>query len=90
MDNNKRRFGQPADIARLDFHDWGGRIIDRTKAKTGEKVKGVLMIEKIKDRFGLDDEYIRNVNLDEIQEEKRLLFEHEPIKWKRDAKGNVI
>lgn len=49
------RNGNVADTARLDFHDWFGSIMDRTRAKTSEKHKGLLMIDKIKSRFAIND-----------------------------------
>jgi hypothetical protein len=60
--NNKTRLGQPAEIAKLDFHDWLGRLIDRTKAKTTEINKGMLMWDQIQNRFGftIEDYLTRN------------------------------
>ncbi len=70
--NNKTRIGGPADIARLDFHDWCGRLIDRTKGKTTEKDKGLMMMERIENRFGITAEErqrFREEAMKEIEED---------------------
>lgn len=63
------RSGKPADIARLDFHDFFGRLQDRTKAKVHEKEKGVMMIDKIKDRFCLSEREMNEIRQKLFQKE---------------------
>lgn len=75
--------------ARLVFYDWGWKenVIYRLKASCSEKNKGLLMIDAIKNYFGISnadeskDEEVR------IQKEFRAL---EPINWTRDKKGNIV
>lgn len=82
--------GRPADIARLDFHDWNGEILDRIRAKVTEKKIGVLMIDKIKDNFGITDIDIRYYHNEEMKEERKRIFDTKPINWKRDEQGRII
>ncbi len=77
--------------AKLIFYDWGWRenVIYRVKASCNEKNKGLLMIDAIKNYFGIS-------NADENKDEEiRIKREREfraiqPIKWTRDKKGKII
>ena len=98
------RQGRVAEISKLDFHDFSGRLIDRTRAKVTERDKGVLMIQNIKDRFNLSDidiqEFRRVMHQRELEDFEDMKIQAEiikrknlisqPIKWTRDEKGNVI
>lgn len=86
--NKKTRNGQPADIATLSFHDWYGNKIDKVKGKTTEKNKGIIMLKKIKDQFGIGDLDIRKFEYMELEEQKKLV-ENSPVKWTRDENGNI-
>ncbi|HEC39517.1 MAG TPA: hypothetical protein ENI29_14855 [bacterium] len=72
--------------AKLTFFDWGwaDNIIYRIKGKVNEKSKGLDMISKIKEFFGIQDNEIikhdRKVRDEEIAR----------IKWTRDEEGNII
>ncbi len=91
--NIKRtRHGSPADIARLDFHDWHGNLIDRTKAKVSEKDKGAMLVEKITNSFGITLEFVRR-RIDEWNIEALTpteFPEDQKDKWTRDERGNIV
>ncbi|KKL49764.1 hypothetical protein LCGC14_1824460 [marine sediment metagenome] len=72
--------------AKLVFYDWGwaDNIIFRIKGKVSEKNKGLEMINKIKEFFG-----IRNNDIEEHESEVRD-EEVERINWTRDERGNII
>ena len=74
--NRRKKFnhrsGNVADIARLNFHDHFGNLFDRTRAKVNEKEKGVMMVDKLKNRFGIT----------ELDEEK---FRQKMMDWQEDA-----
>ena len=75
--------------AKLIFYDWGWRenVIYRLNASCSDKNKGLLMINAIKNYFGINN---ADENKDEevrIEKEFRAI---EPINWTRDAKGNII
>lgn len=90
----RTRFGTPAEIVRFDIHAWDGRLIDRIKAKTTEKSKGIAMIDRAKQVFGITDNDIsdthRNRIIEEVEEHKKLFDKSKPIVWKRDDRGNII
>jgi len=95
-DRKRARGGTVAEIVRLDFHDFFGRLIDRIKGKTTEKNKGVIMLEKIEQGFGIserDREKFREEMLEEqkeaIQASPRRLKEKK-IAWTRDGEGKLI
>lgn len=71
--NNKSRpfSSSSSDIARLDFHDYFGRLQDRTKASTNQKPLGVMMIDKVVNRFGLSEEDIKRLREELKEKEKR-------------------
>jgi len=91
------RIGRRVDIARLDFHDFCGRLIDRTRCNITEKEKGMFMIDKIGDRFNINDfdlqqfreEMIRR-EIKDFEEMEEQAKKREPVKWNRDEKGNII
>jgi len=62
------------DIVRLDIHSSWGRLQDRIKAPTSDKVRGVMMKEVIDNRFNLNDEETKkirdNLRQNEIKEAK--------------------
>ena len=72
--------------AKLTFFDWGwaDNIIYRIKGKVTEKNKGLDMISKIKEFFGIQDNDIMNHDR-EVRDE-----EMARIKWTRDDKGNIV
>jgi hypothetical protein len=92
----KSRFGSPGDIARLDIHGWDGRLIDRIKAKSGEKNNGAMLIDKAKNFFGLNNEEVerrlQEIRSKELEEQKLFtnLRKDKPIVWKRDSRGNIV
>lgn len=94
MKNKKfnQRLGTKALIVRLDFHDWTGNLISRTRCKTAEKEIVMRMISQIMNRcdIGIEDyrkaaenELIREAN------EQRFAGKHN-IKWTRDEKENIV
>lgn len=54
----KTRNGTPADIVRLDVHDWYGHLIHRIKGKSTEKTTGIAILELVADLFGLSSQDI--------------------------------
>lgn len=89
---NKARAGRVADIVRLDFHDHWGRMFDRTRCKTTEKMKGILMIQKIMNYFDITiEDYQKRAEEELIKEayEQRNI-DTKQVKWNRDERGNII
>lgn len=72
--------------AKLTFFDWGwaDNVIYKIKGRTNEKDKGLLMINKIKEFFGIHNNDI------EDSEKKRIKDEIKRINWHRDEKGRII
>ena len=91
------RSGRQADVAQLTFHGWFGDLIDRIKAKTTEKEKGMMMLEKIENQFGISesDKVIFRKEMQEREEREWEEMERqaEVMKdkpFKRDEHGNII
>lgn len=84
--------------AKLMFYDWGWRekIIYNTSAKSNEKEKGVMMVEKLKNLFGISrvDEETFQKRMVELERDAFTPNEYppemKPFKWTRDAKGNLV
>ncbi len=72
--------------AKLIFFDWGwaDNIIYRQKARINEKEKGIQMISKLKDLFGITNKDIKE------SETLSIKYEIEKIKWTRDESGNIV
>lgn len=95
------RSGNISDIARLDFHNWYGDLVDRTKCCVNEKHQGFMMLEKIKNRFSLSQSDIEHFR-EELKERERIDFEGMeiqakqrikglgPVEWTRDTRGQII
>lgn len=83
----------PADIAKLDIHDWYGNLIARLKAPATDKMLGAAMIMKLKDMFTLTDKEIEELydmfQRNEMEEQKKLLNSEPPIKWPRNPDGSL-
>jgi len=100
------RNGRVAEIMRLDAHDFWGNLIDRQKAKTTEKNKGMAMIENIENRFGItpmDKETYRKIMKEkeeqdfedmiahaESREQGKAFFTPQKIQWTRDKDGKIV
>ncbi len=86
MSKKKAEIRKSYITAKLVFFDWGwaDNIIYKIKGKETEKNKGLTMISKIKELFG-----IRN---NEIKEHDSKVRDEEldKIQWTRDEKGNII
>ena len=89
--NNRNR---PADIWKLDGHDWYGNLISRAKAKSTEKEKIILMIDQLANSGDVKDEDITFVKRSDvrIEEEKKLFrpFSNDwkrNLNWKKDQRG---
>ena len=86
-------------IAKLILFDWGWRdnIIYSSKAKSGEKSKGLMMIEKLRNFFNFskkDEEDFRKKMI-EMQikafSPTKYFEQIKPLKkFERDEKGNII
>lgn len=88
-----------ADIARLDFHDYFGRMYDRTRAKTTEKDKGILMLQKLEERFNISkddrDKFLKKLHEEELKEveeirEQMRKRKSQVVQWTRDEDGKII
>lgn len=79
---------KPFATAKLIFYDWGWRenIIYRLSARCNEKGKGLMMINAIKNYFGISDSDERKDEEIRIRREVRAI---RPIKFTRDEKGNL-
>lgn len=75
--------------AKLIFYDWGWRenVIYRVKASCSEKQKGLLMIDAIKNYFGINNYEEKEYEEIKIKKEFRAI---DPINWTRDEKGRII
>lgn len=92
------RSGRQADIAQLTFHGWFGDLMDRIKAKTTEKEKGIMMLDKIENQFNIsevDREDFRKEmkereekEFDEMREQAKERKNKDP--FTRDLMGNII
>lgn len=104
MKNIKKRVrqGKVAEIARLDFHDFGGRLLSRTRSKTTEKVQGLQMIGQIMNYYDLSVEdykdFAEKQLIAEAYEQRGISQEsikielkiREPIQWTRNERGQII
>ncbi len=75
--------------AKLIFYDWGwaDNIIYRIKGKVSEKNKGLEMINKIKEFFGIHNNDIKEHEVKIIDEEINKI---DKINWTRDEKGKIV
>ncbi len=89
---SKQRQGRPGDIAKLDFHDWGGGFLNRIKAKNTEKKRGMYMISLLMEFFNINIEDYKIIAAEELiaeaYEQRGLIAP--PIKIKRDEDGNIV
>ena len=98
MSKDKKEHKKGYAIAKLTFFDWGWRdnIIYNAKATQNEKDKGLAMLEKLKDFFGVNkiDEEEFKKKMIEMQKEAFTATEYpkgrEPVKWTRDKKGKIV
>ncbi len=83
---NKKQIKKAVVTAKLTFFDWGwaDNIIYKHKARVNEKEKGIQMISKIKEFFGITNKDIKD------SEEITITHEIERIEWTRDEKGNIV
>ncbi len=72
--------------AKLVFYDWGwaDNIIYKIKGRVSEKEKGLRMIEKIKEFFGITNNSIEDHDKKVSDEEMKR------INWTRDEDGKII
>lgn len=56
--NDKTPFGtgRKAEIVKLQIHSWYGQLLNKVEGKVTEPIIGVMMIDSIKDLFGLSDQ----------------------------------
>ena len=91
------RSGRHADIAQLTLHGWFGDLIDRIKAKTTEKDKGMMMLEKIENQFSISESdriiFRKEMQAREEREWEEMERQAKAMKdkpFKRDEYGNII
>ncbi len=90
MSNNDRKVNRKSFLtAKLLVYDWGwaDEIIYKLKAKTTEKLKGVVMVEKIKEIFGINESDLHKHQEKEIEMQRQI---QTPVEWTRDEKGNIV
>lgn len=89
MSSNNKIHKKSYLTAKLTIFDWGwpDKIIFGLKGKQNEKGKGMLMIDRLKDLFGISNSDITTHEEESIQKEVKKM---EKIKWTRDDKGNII
>ena len=80
--------------AKLTIYDWGWRdnIIYAVTAKANEKLKGLAMLEKLRNLFGVNDIDEKQFR-DKMTEMQRKAFtpeERKPIRWTRNEKGQIV
>ena len=89
MSKIKKDHKKPFLTAKLIFYDWGWRenVIYRIKSSCNDKEKGLLMIDSIRNYFG-----INNADENEYEEIriKREVRAMQPIEWTKDKKGRII
>lgn len=75
--------------AKLMIYDWGwaDKVLYRIKARANEKGKGVMMLEKIKEIFGINENDIYRYEERELETLRNI---EKPVKWARDERGNII
>lgn len=71
--------------AKLIFYDlgWREKVIYKFQSSCNNKSNGLMMIETIRNYFGITDNDEKN---------NKLIIEREvtPIKWTRDEEGNIV
>lgn len=84
------RQGKKAVIARLDFHDWVGELVGRTRGNITDKKIGISMISQLLDRFDITisdlKEAVERELIEEAEEQRNIA----PVKWTRDERGNIV
>lgn len=93
MSNPHKKFtrnGKVAEVATLTFHGWFGNLIDRIKAKTTEKDKGMQMVDLIEKRFSLNLGDMEIWRKDNLENERKELEELQSKPFQRDQFGNII
>lgn len=89
--NKRNRGGAFADSVRVDIHDFLGRLIDRTKCKTTEKGKGLVILEKLEGNFQISEKDRWEFREKMFKEQCEFFNEDkEKISWTRDSKGRII
>lgn len=74
--------------AKLMVYDWGwaDKIMYRLIGKTNEKHKGIMMLKKIREIFGITEHDILNYEEREVETMRNI---PKPVKWSRDERGNI-
>ncbi|KKL24349.1 hypothetical protein LCGC14_2416210 [marine sediment metagenome] len=74
--------------AKLTIFDWGWaeNVIYKIKARQHEKSKGVMMLEKIKEVFGINSFDVDEYNKEELELQEKI---HEKVKWTRNERGQI-
>ena len=88
MSDNKKIIRKNLLTAKLTIFDWGwaDNIIYNLRARTSEKTKGIMMLEKIKEIFGINDYDVYNHEENEIKAQQKI----QKIEWTRDEDGRII
>lgn len=89
MNGKKKEHKKSFVSAKLIFYDWGWRenVIYRLKASCSDKQKGILMINAIRNYFGISNADENKGEEVRIEREIRAM---QPINWTRDEKGKII
>ncbi len=98
MSKDKKEHKKGYLTAKLTFFDWGWRdnVVYNARATQNEKEKGLAMLEKLKNFFGVNrfDEEEFKKKMIEMQKEAFTPTEYtkgrKPVKWTRDEKGKIV
>lgn len=89
MSNHKKIHKKGYLTAKLTIFDWGwaDRIIYKMRGKSHEKNLGLLMIDKLKEVFG-----ISNKDMEKHEDEyyKKEVNRLQKIDWTRDEEGRIV
>lgn len=83
--DNKKIIKKNFLTVKLMIYDWGwaDNILYRFTAKTSEKLKGVMMLQKIKEVFGISEKDVQEHHEEEIKAQG-------DIPWTKDNRGRII
>jgi len=89
MSNHKKIHKKAYLTAKLTIFDWGwaDKVIYRLKGKDNEKSVGMMMIDKLKEIFGISNKEIETHENENYKKEVKRI---QKIDWTRDDEGRII
>lgn len=95
--NRKKVFNHKRMLeAKLTFYDLAENVLNRIRAKTTEKNKGLYMIELIENRFGISEIDMKMFRRKMIEMQKEAFKPtlkqdwQRKVKWHRNERGNIV